>query len=128
VTLTLRPEKLQVLAVDTPTPGGWNVVEGVITQATFLGAQNEYRVHVGGTSGGQEITVRQQNMGTLTDVEVLDEQDVGLYQGWRVFGPGERVNLVWRHEASLILRESSAEAEQKDSAGGQVPDPHASVV
>ena len=128
VTLTLRPEKLHVLAVDKPTPGDWNVVEGVITQATFLGAQNEYRVHVGGNSGSQEITVRQQNMGTLTDVEVLDDQDVGLYQGWHVFGPGERVNLGWRHEASLILRESSAEAEQKDSAGGQVPDPHASIV
>ena len=128
VTLTLRPEKLQVLAVDTPPPDDCNVVEGVITQATFLGAQNEYRVHVGGNSGSQEIIVRQQNMGALTDVEVLDDQDVGLYRGWHVFGPGERVNLVWRHEASLILRESSAEAEQKDSAGGQVPDPHASVV
>ncbi len=128
VTLTLRPEKLQVLAIDTQTPGDWNVVEGVITQATFLGAQNEYRVHVDGSSGGQDITVRQQNMGTFTDVKVLDDQDIGLYLGWHVFGPGERVNLVWRHEASLILRESRAEAEQKDSAGGQVPDPHASVV
>src|SRR5436309_4134050 len=39
VTLTLRPEKLQVLAVETPAPGDWNIVEGVITQATFLGAQ-----------------------------------------------------------------------------------------
>jgi spermidine/putrescine transport system ATP-binding protein len=124
VTLTLRPEKLQVLAIDTPTPGDWNVVEGVITQATFLGPQNEYRVHVGGNGGSQDITVRQQNMGTLTD----DDQDIGLYRGWHVFGPGERVNLVWRHEASLILRESSAEGEQKDSAGGQVPDPHASIV
>jgi len=45
-----------------------------------------------------------------------------------VFGPGERVNLVWRHEASLILRESSVEVEQKDSVGGQVPNPHASIV
>src|SRR5437016_2821607 len=35
VTLTLRPEKLQVLAVDTPAPGDCNFVEGVITQATF---------------------------------------------------------------------------------------------
>lgn len=128
VTLTLRPEKLQVLAVDTPAPGDWNVVEGVITQATFLGAQNEYRVRVGGNSGSQDITVRQQNMGTLTGVEGLDDQDTGLYRGWHVFGPGERVNLVWRHEASLILRESSVEAEQKDSAGSQVPDPHASFV
>jgi spermidine/putrescine transport system ATP-binding protein len=128
VTLTLRPEKLQVLAEDTPPPDDWNIVEGIVTQATFLGAQNEYRVHVGGNSGSQDITVRQQNMGTLTGVEVLDDQDVGLYRGWHVFGPGERVNLVWRHEASLVLRESSAGAEQKDSAGGQVPDPHASVV
>ena len=128
VTLTLRPEKLQVLAVETPAPGDWNIVEGVITQATFLGAQNEYRVHVGGNSGGQNITVRQQNMGTLTGVENLDDQDIGLYRGWHVFGPGERVNLAWRHEASLILHESSAEVAQKDSMGGQVPDPHASIV
>ncbi len=128
VTLTLRPEKLQVLARDTPTPGDWNVVEGVITQATFLGPQNEYRVHVGDNGGSQDITVRQQNMGTLTDVKDLDDQDSELYRGWHVFGPGERVNLVWSHEASLILRESSAEGEQKESAGGQVPDPHASIV
>jgi len=128
VTLTLRPEKLQVLAIDTPTPDDWNVVEGVITQATFLGPQNEYRVHVGGNGGSQDITVRQQNMGTLTDVKDLDDQDIGLYRGWHVFGPGERVNLAWRHEASLILRESRAEAEQKDSVGGRVPNPHASFV
>lgn len=128
VTLTLRPEKVQVLATDTPTPGGWNVVGGIITQATFLGAQNEYRVRVGDVSGGQEITVRQQNMGALTDVKVLDDQDIGLYGGWRSFGPGEHVNLAWRHEVSLILRESSVEARQMDSMGGKVPDPHASVV
>ncbi len=128
VTLALRPEKVQVLAVDTPVPDGWNIAAGIITQATFLGAQNEYRVRVGDGATGQDITVRQQNMGTLTDVEVLDGQDVGFHGGWRVFGPGEHVNLAWRHEASLILRESSADAQQKDSAGGQMPAPHASVV
>jgi spermidine/putrescine transport system ATP-binding protein len=128
VTLTLRPEKVHVLAMDTPVPDSWNIAMGVITQATFLGALNEYRMRIGGSSGGQDITVRQQNMGTLTDVTVLDSQDIGLNGGWRAFGPGEHVNIAWRHEASLILRESSAEAEQKDSAGGQVPDPHASVV
>jgi spermidine/putrescine transport system ATP-binding protein len=128
VTLTLRPEKLQVRAADALTPGDWNAVEGVITQATFLGAQNEYRVRVVGNNGSQDITVRQQNMGTLTDVKNLDDQDIKLYGGWHVFGPGERVNLAWRHEASLILRESRAEVEQKDSSGGQVPNPHASIV
>ena len=128
VTLALRPEKVQALAVETPVPDGWNIVEGIITQATFLGAQNEYRVRVGDGTSGQDITVRQQNMGTLTDVKVLDGRDVGLHAGWRVFGPGEHVNLAWRHEASLILRESSADEQQKDSAGGQMPAPHASIV
>ena len=128
VTLTLRPEKLQVLAIEEPVPNDWNVVKGIISQATFLGAQNEYRVHVEGTSGSQNIAVRQQNLGTFSDVKNQDEQGIGLNQGWHVFGPGERVNLVWRHEASLILRESRAEMEQKENAGGQVPHTHASPV
>ncbi len=128
VTLTLRPEKLQVLAIEEPVPGDWNVVKGVITQATFLGAQNEYRVHVDGTNGSQDFTMRQQNLGTFSDVKNQDHQSTGLYQEWRVFGAGERVNLVWRHEASLILRESRAETEQTENVGGQVPNTHASPV
>jgi spermidine/putrescine transport system ATP-binding protein len=128
VTLTLRPEKVQVLAVDTPVPDGWNVATGVITQAIFLGAQNEYRVHVGDGGSGQDITVRQQNMGGITGIVGMEDHDAGLHGGWRAFGPGERVTLVWRHETSLILRESSADVQRKDSARGQVPDSHAFVV
>jgi len=59
VTLTLRPERVQVVAPDISMDTGWNVVAGIVMQATFLGAQHEYRVRVGGTTGGQEITVRQ---------------------------------------------------------------------
>ncbi len=128
VTLTLRPEKVQVVDAGTPIRDGWNVAAGIITQATFLGAQNEYRVRVGDAVGGQEITVRQQNMGTFTDAADLDGHDVGLDRGWRVFGPGERVMLTWRREASLILRESGADVQREESTGGQVPASHDSKV
>src|SRR5436190_12595438 len=57
-------------------------------------------------------------------VKNLDDQDIELYRGWHVFGPGERVNLVWRHEASLILRESSAEGEQKDRKSTRLNSSH----
>jgi spermidine/putrescine transport system ATP-binding protein len=128
VTLTLRPEKVQVLEVGTEVGEGWNGVTGIITQATFLGAENEYRVRVGGAADGQDVTVRQQNMGVLADVVEVDSYNIGLYRGWRVFGPGERVRLVWRREASLILREPALDAQQEERTGGQVQTPHTSLV
>jgi spermidine/putrescine transport system ATP-binding protein len=128
VTLTLRPERVQVVAPDTPVHSGWNLVPGVVMQATFLGAQHEYRVRAGDTSDGQQITVRQQNLGTLTDVAELEGHNIGLDRAWHAFGPGERVLLTWRHEASLILREPGADAQQEESAGGKAPTPYASKV
>src|SRR6266849_5878049 len=65
VTVTLRPEKVLVLPPDAPLQQSWNSVTGIVMQATFLGAQHEYRVRVGDEAGGQEITVRQQNSGLL---------------------------------------------------------------
>ncbi len=128
VTLTLRPEKVQLVAADTPVSADWNVVAGVITQATFLGAQNEYRVRVGDATSGQDITVRQQNMGTSTDLVALNGHNVGLQREWRVFGPGERVTLTWQREATLILRELNADARQEERTGEQAQAPHASFV
>src|SRR5207237_5513880 len=63
VTLTLRPERVQIIAPGASVQPGWNAITGVVVQATFLGAQYEYRVRAG---DGQEVTVRQQNMGVLT--------------------------------------------------------------
>jgi spermidine/putrescine transport system ATP-binding protein len=128
VTLTLRPEKVQMVEAGTPVRDGWNVATGIITQATFLGAQNEYRVRVADATSGQDLTVRQQNMGTLADVVELDGHNAGLPGGWRVFGPGERVTLTWQREVSLILRESSVDVQQEENAGTQVPAPHNSLV
>ncbi len=128
VTLTLRPERVQVVAPNAPTRTGWNVVAGIVMQATFMGAQHEYRVRVGDATGGQEITVRQQNMGALTDVAALEGHDAGPHRIWQTFGPGEQVSLIWRHSASLILREPGAEMQQEESVGKQAPTPYASKV
>ena len=131
VTLTLRPEKVRLLPADTPVGEGWNTTQGVVTAATFLGAQNEYRVRVGGTGDtsttGHEIMVRQQNVSTLTDVAEPESRDGGLDMGWRVFGPGERVTLAWRREASLILREPGTSAAQAERVAGPAPASRASA-
>ncbi len=97
-------------------------------QATFLGPQHEYRVRVGDASSDQQITVRQQNMGVLTDVVALEGHNTGLDSTWHAFGPGERVSLMWRYEASLILREPGADVQQEESAGKQASAPYASKV
>jgi spermidine/putrescine transport system ATP-binding protein len=127
VTLTLRPEKLQIRSSrpdteDAPPTGettGWNAVQGLISQATFLGAQIEYRVHIG-DPGGQEITIRQQNIGTVTGGAVQSGE-------WRAFGPGEQVTLTWRWEASLILRRTPEHSTTESGTGTRRP-PYASKV
>ncbi len=126
VTLTLRPERVQAVTPDMPVHTGWNAVTGVVMQATFLGPQHEYRVRIGDTSSDQQITVRQQNMGVLTDVAALEGHNTGLDSTWHAFGPGERVSLMWRHEASLILREPGADVQQEESTGKQASVPYAS--
>jgi spermidine/putrescine transport system ATP-binding protein len=126
VTLTLRPERVQVVTPDTPVHTDWNAVTGVVMQATFLGPQYEYRVRVGDASSDQQITVRQQNMGVLTDVVALEGHNSQLDSTWHTFGPGERVSLMWRYEASLILREPGAHVQQEESAGKHASAPYAS--
>ncbi len=129
VTLTLRPEKVRLLEPGTVVGEGWNALAGVVGQATFLGAQNEYRVRVGAESGagGREITVRQQNVSTLA-AGALESSSGAADTGWRAFAPGERVTLAWRNEASLILREPGTGARQMESTQESAPAPHASTV
>jgi spermidine/putrescine transport system ATP-binding protein len=125
VTLTLRPERVQVVAPGVPVQPGWNGITGVVVQATFLGAQYEYRVRAG---DGQEIAVRQQNMGVLTDVAALEGLSIGLDNVWHAFAPGEQVSLMWRHEASLLLREPEAGSEPEEVVREKAPTPHTSNV
>jgi spermidine/putrescine transport system ATP-binding protein len=133
VTIALRPEKVALMesagADDSPRDG-WSMVGGIVTQAAFLGAQNEYRVRVGdggsGGSQGQEIVVRQQNLGAMAESPTNDESSSPTVDGWRVFGPGERVMLAWRHEVGLVLRDSGDDRATRDSMSARAPTPHAS--
>jgi spermidine/putrescine transport system ATP-binding protein len=134
VTLTLRPEKLRIFSMRTPAPDDWNVAHGTVTQATFLGAQIEYRVRVGATggSGEQELTIRQQNLGTVTSGPVAADQRGGVATSreseWRTFGPGEQVLLTWRWEVSLILRDGAQGSPQQESISAPTPATHAATV
>jgi spermidine/putrescine transport system ATP-binding protein len=109
VTLTLRPEKLLVLNVEQVTPTGWNSIPGIVTQETYLGSQNEYRIRL---ADEQEIVVRRQNMGTLAASGEMPGADQVSDSGrsWRKPGPGEQVKLAWAYEASLILRKDSPDS------------------
>lgn len=130
VTITLRPEKVSIIDATATPREGWNAVQGVVTQSAFLGAQNEYRVRIESeNSQGQEITVRQQNLGATTEASSGDEYDTSVANGgWRLFGPGERVTLTWRHEVSLVLRDAGDNTAARDSMSAQAPAPHVSRV
>ena len=117
VTVTLRPEKIRVLAAGETAGSGWNSARGVVSHATFLGPQNEYRVHpsAGAGAGGADLLVRQQNVSMLTTEDAPGGLGDAEFDAWRVFGPGESVLLAWRYEASLIVRVSDTLSGQKEA-------------
>ena len=118
VTLTLRPERIQLLPAGSPLPEGWNAAEGIVAQAIFMGPESEYHIALAGAPE-QSLTVRRQNSGELLTAELDSSSPVvgGTDLQLRAFGPGEQVTLAWRREASLILRETGGEAWQ---GGGEM--------
>jgi spermidine/putrescine transport system ATP-binding protein len=87
VTIAARPEHFVVGPREPgfPSGGAETVVDGRLTQATYLGDQNEYRV---ATELG-EIVARRQN--TMRGEAVAS------------IGPGDPVEVRWRDEANLVL-------------------------
>jgi spermidine/putrescine transport system ATP-binding protein len=55
----VRPEKLHILAGDSPAHEGHNVVEGTITDTSFVGVSTQYLVQ---TRWGQELIAFEQNL------------------------------------------------------------------
>jgi spermidine/putrescine transport system ATP-binding protein len=55
----VRPEKLNILTGDTQAKDGHNVVEGIVTDDSFVGVSTQYLVK---TSWGQELIAFEQNL------------------------------------------------------------------
>jgi hypothetical protein len=95
----------------------------MITQATFLGPQMEYKVATALTIAGDTatLTVRQQNTASASIQEAgemtgaTDGDDIERH----AFRPGERIILAWRPEASLILQEVGAKSDAAMSGEGR---------
>jgi spermidine/putrescine transport system ATP-binding protein len=87
VTVAMRPERLDVLAMDAgDPPAGSMQVTGRIHQGTYLGEQTEYRV-------------RTQEAGEL----IVKHQNVAGAGGALGVGPGDQVIVRWHEDANLIL-------------------------
>jgi len=84
VVLGVRPEKLHLaLAQGESTSGGLNALEGIVTDASFIGVSTEYLVR---TDWGQELVCFEQN----------------LSAGERA-RPGDRVSVAWDPSHSFGL-------------------------
>ena len=79
ISIGVRPEKIVVSGIDEPMPPG-NVLEGLVTDASFIGVSTQYLVEA--DTGGQ-LTVVAQNTGSLNHA------------------PGRRVRLSWSPEATF---------------------------
>jgi spermidine/putrescine transport system ATP-binding protein len=79
----VRPEKIALLADGASPPDGYvNVLRGHVSVASFLGTAIQYVV---ATSGGDEITVVEQN------------------RSHDAVGPGRPVEIAWRPENTFLV-------------------------
>lgn len=89
VTLSIRPEKIQMSDLDSPIPSDSYVVNGMVRDVVYLGMYTRYLVELE-TTPKTDLTVMQQNLSTTS----MD-----------VFGiKGQRVRLFWRKEHTRILQ------------------------
>jgi spermidine/putrescine transport system ATP-binding protein len=91
----VRPEKIQIVQVESAVPDGHNRLDGVVTDASFIGVSTQYLVRM---RWGQELMVFAQNTGTP------------------IFAPGSAVVLHWHAGHSFAL--DAAE----DATAGALPD------
>ena len=75
---SIRPEKIRIVARDTPVPPGYHAVDGRIASVLYLGANTRYAVEL---DGGGELTVIDQNR---------DEAGADSTR------QGEAVRLIWQ--------------------------------
>jgi putative spermidine/putrescine transport system ATP-binding protein len=85
--ITIRPEKIRILAEGETADPGWRTEQGVVREVVYVGSVTRYTVDL--DEGGALVVVRQN----------LDPVDVA-------FAPiGSRVRLAWRTAASVAVGE-----------------------
>jgi spermidine/putrescine transport system ATP-binding protein len=79
----VRPEKVSILAPNAPAAAEWNVIEGIVEVATYMGVSHQYNVR---GNAGQALSVYVQNLG-------LGEN----------FRAGDAVRLAWHRDHSFVI-------------------------
>ncbi len=82
----VRPEKIRLRELTDEVPAGLNQLEGVISDASYLGVSTSYQVT---TRGGAKITVYEQNVERATRAELWE--------------PGEEVRMTWSPDHSFAV-------------------------
>jgi spermidine/putrescine transport system ATP-binding protein len=91
----VRPEKIRIFGDDAEPPADFNVLAGVVRDASYIGVSTQYVVE---TRSGGRLSVYEQNV----------ERTIhgSLHR------PGEDVRVAWAPEHSFAVAPSRAEAEE----------------
>jgi spermidine/putrescine transport system ATP-binding protein len=87
----VRPEKVRLLPAGDGAADGLNVLQGRVELASFLGVSIQYVVR---TTGGEELTVVEQNTG-------VDGSSIG---------PGREVLVTWQPEHTFVVDKEATHA------------------
>ena len=82
----VRPEKIRLRELTEEVPAGLNRLEGVITDASYLGVSTQYQVEA---RGGAKIAVYEQNVERATRAELWE--------------PGEEVRMTWSPDHTFAV-------------------------
>jgi spermidine/putrescine transport system ATP-binding protein len=85
IKIGVRPEKFHILPEGDNAGPEWNVIEGIVGEAVYLGVSHQYAVE---SRSGQTLTVYVQNLGN------------------RMLQQGETVRLAWYPEHTFVIEPS----------------------
>ncbi|MGK2849427.1 MAG: ABC transporter ATP-binding protein [Candidatus Limnocylindrales bacterium] len=110
IAVGVRPEKIRLRELTEAGPEGHNQLEGVVTDASYLGVSTQYQVQA---RGGARLTVYEQNVERATKAELWTR--------------GEAVRLTWSPDHSFVVAEPTAPASAAPASTDPVsidqPDP-----
>jgi spermidine/putrescine transport system ATP-binding protein len=86
VAVGVRPEKIRLFEPGKDVPAGMNRLDGVITDASYLGVSTQYIVRL---ADGHRVTVFEQNVERATKAEL--------------WATGEEVQMAWAPEHSFVV-------------------------